>query len=433
MSEPAPRRSIPGPIIVLPILVIAGVAVSIAGYWLFSKAHSAPGPPPSIAVLPFESKSARFLGDGVTVQVIDELSPIPDFLAIARTSTFALRGEHNVQEIGRKLNVRTVMLGSLERSGDRVQVSARLISAQDGAQLWSKNYDRASDEIFAIEDEIAREIVDALGLRLPVPLDHAAVTTVEAYHSYLRARSWRLEGDEPAQAAILYKKAIALDPRYAPAYAGLAEDSLQWAILPGNWEGETADARAEALKALELDPRLALPHVVLGELKANTWDWRSALGEFERALAINSADPHAMRALAMLNLAPMGHVKDAISEMNRVLDLDPLDPAVRHDLGLLLYLDREFDAAVAQLKDLNSPHVRFLLAQIRGGEAEQPNAFAKACSYARAGDPAHAMDSLEEAYQQRDPDLAYLKTWPAFDALRSDPRFQALLKKLNLA
>jgi TolB-like protein len=435
MSEEAPKeRTIPGPLIVLPVLVFAAAVVSILGYWLFSKAHSAPGPPPSIAVLPFVSKDVQFLGDGIAEQVIEELSPIPDFVTIARTSVLAMRGSTDVKQIGAKLNVRTVMFGTVERAGGKVQVSARLLSAGDGSQIWAKSWDREAPESFAIEDEIARAVVDALGLRLAVPLEHAAVTTVEAYDSYLKGRDWRLQGDERAHATALYRQAVNLDLRYAPAYARLAEESRVLAYLPESWQAGTADARSEAMRAAQLDPQLAFPHVVLGELNAGDWNWRGARGELERALALNSADPEAMTALAMWYLAPMGSVKDAIGEMNHVVDLDPLNPDARTDLGLLLYLDKQNDAAVAQLKGVDSAEAKFLLSLMNSvsGEASE-NPFRKACALARRGELNGAMDALDQAVAQHDPYLAYLKTWPAFDTLRSGPRFQALLKKLNLA
>lgn len=449
MSEEAPRRSVPGPVIVLPLIVIAAAVVSIAAYWLFSTAHSAPGPPPSIAVLPFESKSAQFLGDGVAEQVIEELGQIPDFLTIARTSAFAMRGEQNVQEIGRKLNVRTVLLGTLEHSGDRVEVSERLMSAQDGAQLWSKNYDRAADEIFGIEDEIARGIVDALGLRLPVPLEHATATSLGAYECYLRDCN-----DMESRPHGHLLDAIGMDPQYAPAYAALAE---------ANVHDDPARALEMAKKALDLDPQLLSPHVVLGELAARDWNWKGARGEFERGLAINSADPRAMAALAMWYLAPMGNVKDAIGEMNHVQDIDPLNPTVRMQLGTLDNLDHQFGAAIELLKN-DKPNEALFQAYLGAGRIEEarganPNIdnpemlaaegkadearrilatdhvspFRAACAYARMGDKDRAIDQLEIAYRQHEEMLAYLKTWPVFDTLRSDPRFQALLKKLNLA
>jgi TolB-like protein/Tfp pilus assembly protein PilF len=404
--EARPERTIPGPVIVLPVLVFAAAIVSIAAYWLFSKAHSAPGPPPSIAVLPFEGDR---LGDGVADQVTRELSPVPAFVAIARTSAFALRGNRDAREIGAKLNVRTVLLGSVEKSAGHVRVSARLIRAGDGATLWSKTYDRDADEIFAVEDQVSSAVVDALGLKSVVPLDHARVTSVEAYELYLQGE---------------FQQAIEKDPKYAPAYAALADVDRR--------AGSMAKARNEAEKALALDPRLASAHVVLGEIRAfNDWDWNGASGEFERALSIDAADPDALRAMAMMYLAPAGRIKDAMGEMNRVVDLDPLNPAPAAQLGLLLYLDRQTDAAIAQLKKVDSAEARDLLSQVAGGKPDDP--FGRACADARSGDQAGALDELERAYAEHDERLAYVRPWPAFNGIRSEPRFQALLKKMNLA
>jgi TolB-like protein len=414
-TDARPERTIPGPVIVLPVLVFAAAIVSIAGYWLFSKAHSAPGPPPSIAVLPFEGDR---LGDGIASQIIGELSPIVGFETIAASSSFAMRGNPGTRDISQKLNVRTLVLGHVERSAGHVKVTAKLIRADDGVPLWSKTYDRDADEIFAIEDEISSAIVDAMGMKPLVPLDHAWPTSVEAYDLYL---------------AGTFAEAIQRDPKYAPAYAALAEADRR--------AGSIAKARVEADKALELDPRLGAAHVVLGQVRAfNDWDWNGARGEFERALSMDPADPEALRGMAMMVLAPEGRIKDATGEMNRVVDLDPLNTTAAAHLGMLYYLDRQFDAASTQLKRVDSAEARELLwnvdadsgKPVAGGNRDQ-TPFGKACAAARHGDKAQALDELDQAYDQHDERLAYLKTWPAFDGIRSEPRFQALLVKMHLA
>ncbi len=414
-TDVRPERTIPGPLIVLPVVVFAAAIVSILAYWLFSKAHSAPGPPPSVAVLPFEGDR---LGDGIAAQIIRELSPIAGFQTIARQSAFSMRGNRDVPQIAQKLNVRTVVLGTIEKSAGRVKVAARLIRADDGFQMWSKSYDRDADEIFAIEDEISGAIVDALGMKPLVPLDRATPAGIDAYDLYLAGN---------------FTEAIQRDPKYGPAYAALADADRR--------AGSIAKARAEAEKALELDPRLCAAHVVLGQVRAlNDWDWSGARGEFERALSIDPADPEALRGMAMLALAPEGRIKDALGVMSRVVDLDPLNPAAAAELGILLYLDRQFDAAIAQLKKVDSAEARDLVWNVYAdsgkpapGEEPTQTPFAKACADARRGDKAQALDDLDRAYDLHDGQLAYLKTWPAFDGIRSDPRLQALLRKMNLA
>jgi TolB-like protein len=413
-TDARPERTIPGPVIVLPVIVFAAAIVSISAYWLFSKAHSAPGPPPSIAVLPFEGDR---LGDGIAAQIISELGPVAGFETIAGSSSFAMRGNQDVSQVARKLNVRTVVLGGVEKSAGHVKVTARLIRADDGVALWSKSYDRDADEIFAIEDEISNAIVNALGMKPVAPLDSARPTNLEAYESYVQGS---------------FEEAVRRDPKYSPAYAALAE---------ADWRAGAIDkARAEAEKALDLDPRLCAAHVVLGEIRAfHDWDWNGASGEFERALAIDAADPDALRGMAMMVLAPGGRIKDAIGEMNRVADLDPLNPASAMGLGTLYYVDRQFDAAIAELKKVDSAEARDLLwdADVDSGKpaagAKPASPFERASADARLGEKAQALDELDRAYDGHDQKLAYVKTWPAFDALRSEPRFQALLKKMNLA
>jgi TolB-like protein len=411
-----PERTIPGPVIVLPVIVFAAAIVSVMAYWLFSKTHSAPGPPPSVAVLPFEGDR---LGDGIAAQIIAELGPIVGFETIARSSSFAMRGNQDARQIAQKLNVRTVVLGSIEKSAGHLKVTARLIRSDDGVQLWAKSYDRDADEIFAIEDEISNAIVDALGMKPVVPLEHARPTSPEAYDLYVQGQ---------------FAAVIQLDPKYAPAYAALAGADRR--------AGSAAKAREEAEKALELDSRLCAAHVVLGEIRAfNDWDWNGASGEFERALAIDAANPEALRGMAMMVLAPAGRIKDAIGEMNRVVDLDPLNPSAAVGLGMLYYLDRQFDAAIVQLKKVDSAEARDLLWNVyadsgkpgAGEKRDEASHFGKACADARIGDKDHAFDELDRAYDRHDERLAYVKTWPAFDGIRSEPRFQALLKKMNLA
>jgi tetratricopeptide (TPR) repeat protein len=173
--------------------------------------------------------------------------------------------------------------------------------------------------------------------------------------------------------------------------------------------------------------------VVLGEIRAfNDWDWNGARGEFERALAIDSADTDALRGMAMMVLAPEGRIKDAIGEMNRVVDLDPLDADAGTQLGILLYLDQQSDAAIAQWKKTDSAEARAILSRIDSQPHADAPAFWQASAYANAGDQARAIAQLDRAYDQHDPMLAYVRTWPAFKEIRPTAGFQSLLKKMNL-
>lgn len=484
------------------IALLALVLLAAGGLWWLVKSRR-PVPVaevPSIAVLPFvdlsEAKDQEYFCDGMTEEIIDALARVRGFHVAARSSAFAFKNkQQDIREIGRKLNVGAVLEGSVRKSGTRLRVTAQLNSVTDGYHLWSETYEREMKDIFALQDEISRAIVSTLRVQLgeagKAPLVSAPTGNLEAYDLYLEARylhsKWR---PEPMRQSIaLFERAIAQDPTFAPAYAGLAA-SYTWLgffrvrprdVMPG--------AREAAQRALSIDSRLGAAHISLGDVKAlYDWDWEGARREYQTALQINPDDWGAHFSYALIYLAPQGRIDEAIREMQRARELDPLNITVNTYLGMLFDFAGQYDRAVRQLQDtlaiapdfaeaystlfkiyldqhkfddaraaLDRCHAlvgqtapglanaqlaaaegrvdnarQLLAACERAGEREYISWGSVACVYVALGDKDGAFRNLERGFAERDGMLAYLKTYPALGALRSDPRFAQFLRRLNL-
>jgi adenylate cyclase len=485
MSTTSPPRTMSGRPIVIFILIFTAIVVSIAAVMLFGHPRGKAAPPPSIAVLPFVDLSPahdqQYLSDGVTGQIIDSLSRIPDFQVVARGSVFALKDKPEPHDIGERFNVRSVLQGTVQRSGSRVHVTAKLINAADEFQLWSQSYDREMKDIFALEDEIPRSIVSTLGLNLAQPLPPAPRADLEAYNLYLEGRYsyFKWQPDDVHRSIAFFEQAIDKDPHYALAYAGLA-DSYAW---PGFFRDGSPDvmreampkARAAADHAIELDPRLDSAYVARGEVESlYDYDWDAAHRDYAHASSLNPFSGNAMVSEALTYYAPLGRTKEAIEEMKRAQKLDPLSPVTNTYLGVAYFLDRQYDAAIAQFKktiemspDFHEPHAMLLDAYIASGRtaearaagvetideaqllaregnpekarqmlrelARKPqNPMKLACAYFAAGDAEAGFKELDHAYREHDGMLAFAKVWPELDSVRSDARFQSLLEKMHL-
>ena len=315
---------------------------------------------PAIVVLPFANLSSdedtEFFADGVTEEIINALAQIQDLRVVARTSAFSFKGRQvDLRTVGTSLNVTTVLEGSVRKSGNRLRIVAQLIDTADGYHIWSERYDRELQDIFEMQDEIARTIADKLRLTLGVkgsePLVRAGTKDLEAYQLYLKGRfHWNKRSADGLRRALEYfHQAIAKDPNYAIAYAGLADayDMMSFrnilapsALMP--------KAKAAAAKALELDSHLAEPQVSLA-YAAFTYDreWTAAARHFDRALASNP--PYVLNhAFYPFYLSSCGRLKESISVARRALELDPASPAVSHVLAVQLYLARQFDQSLEQ-------------------------------------------------------------------------------------
>jgi TolB-like protein len=339
-------------------LVIAILAISI--YFTTRNRTRAAGAPEaaSIAVLPFEDLSPdrdqEYFCDGMTEEIIDALANIPGARVVARTSSFAFKGkQQDIREIGKKLNVATVLEGSVRKDGDRLRVTVQLNSVADGYHLWSETYERELKDVFAVQDEISRAIVNTLQLKLASPGKQGKPPSenVQAYELYLQGRyhwsRWRTEGAE--RALQFFEQATQRDPNYAAAYAGIA-DSYAWlgffGALPPN--EAMPKARAAAQKALALDDSLAEAHTSLGYVKAlYDFDWPSAEREFKRGIQLNAGLSDAHFGYGIVYLSPQGRSEEALREMQLARDLDPLSPIINTYLGVAYSLNGRLPEAMA--------------------------------------------------------------------------------------
>jgi len=482
------------------LLVVALFGISI---YLISKARtrSAGASTPqlaSIAVLPFADLSPdqdqEYFCDGMTEEIIDALAKINGFRVVARTSSFAFKGkQQDIREIGKKLNVATVLEGSVRKDGNRLRVTAQLNSVTDGYHLWSETYERELKDVFAVQDEISRAIVNTLQLKLasqgkqPRPPSN----NVEAYDLYLQGRyhwsRWRTEG---AQRAIeFFQLAIGKDPKYAAAYAGLA-DSYVWLAFFGALPPNEAMPKAKqaALKALAIDDSLAAAHTSLGYVSAlYDFNWPAAEREFKRGIQLNASDSDAHFGYGITYLAPLGRMDEALHEMQIARDLDPLSPITTTYLALAYFfnqqpaagmeqynraldldpdfvegrLDRathfldhsgfkefyaELDRAQGLAPQSRIDHLRAFGLALQGKKAEalkltrkwekpEGGVFVRPTSvsmvYAALGDKEQMYLWLERAYAQRDGMLAFINQQGCYRPYRAEPRFIALEKRLG--
>ncbi len=455
----------------------------------------------SIAVLPFVNASPdrenEYLSDGITDELINALAKVDGLRVASRTSVFALKGKpQDIRAIGALLGAAWVLEGTLRRSGDRLRITAQLSSTEDGQLLWSERFDRTLADVFAIQDEIARTIVDTLRVTsfaefaAPSPKRHTE--SIVAYGLYLRGRyAWNTRTQEGITEAIRYfEQAIAEDPRYAPAYTGLADSyalQLDYRSVPVA-EG-FALAKQYARKALELDETVAEAHASLAwSLFIYDWDWEGAGREFRRALELDPRYATAHQWYAFW-LTARGRLDEALVEAHTALELDPASVSIRRSVGWIYYYARRYDQAryhMARAIAMNPTAAEtyrvlglLLAQQDQWDEAERvlregmtlPAAAtytAAALGYvlARAGkrteaqgllaeleaqrrrdyvspvafatlylgldDHERALDWTERALEERRGWLAYLRVNPLLDPLRGQPRFAALIEKLGL-
>ena len=311
-------------------------------------------PTNSIAVLPFvnmsDDESNEYFSDGISEQLLDELSRVPDLHVAARTSAFYYKGRNDpMQKMGRELGVRTLLEGSVRKSGNMVRITAQLINANDGYHLWSQTYDRELDEVFAVQDEIARAITDTLKIELFVEqqqrLSRGGTENAEAYDLYLRglavlrARS----PDSVDGSSELFRQAIDLDPEFA-----LALDALGYNYLLKTYDGSMSieDATSEALplieRALELQPDLEQAHASLGMLKSRSGLYDESEVHYQTALGIN---PNYFQGQVNygLSLVLQSRLKEGAVAYTRALALDPLNANLNFNLGALMMLQGQFD------------------------------------------------------------------------------------------
>ena len=318
----------------------------------------------SIAVLPFTNMSAdpdmEYFSDGVTEDIINALAQLKELRVAARTSCFAFKGRNaDMAEIGAKLKVGTVLEGSVRRSGTRLRVTAQLVNIADGYHLWSERYDRELDNVFAIQEDIATNIARKLQLTLTgepgAPLVRAATADMEAYDLYLKGRYFvEQRGEGIAKGLEFFNKAVAADPEYGPAYAGLAETLCLLAVYyvgsPSQW---LPKAKAAAVRALELDDNLAEAHNAMALVSfMYDWDWQRTEKEFDRALAINPnyGPSRSWKALFCLTMV-RARTADGIAEALRAVELDPIAMLPVYNLSLVLVCAGRHAEAVSRIQE----------------------------------------------------------------------------------
>jgi TolB-like protein len=312
-----------------------GLALAALAVILFFARGRTPVSYPVVAVLPFvnmsEERANDDFSDGLTEELIDRLAKVEGLRVVARTSTFQFKDRaQDLREIGRKLNAAAALEGSIRRSGDRLRIAAQLIDVSDGLHMWSETYERRMSEVFAIQDDIARSIANALRIELRVGFSAQApppTANVAAYDLYLKGKA-HLNHDALAGlelAADSFERAIAADPGFAAAHAQLAVDYGLLAYYQLRSPDEAwRRARTEAERAVALDPKLAIGQSALGfALGMYEWKWAEAERTLRRAVALDrdSADAHV--ALAVAALVPAGRLAEASAEFARALELDP--------------------------------------------------------------------------------------------------------------
>jgi serine/threonine-protein kinase len=454
--------------------------------------------PRAIAVLPLSNMSAdpenEYFADGMTEEIINALAKVPAMQVASRTSSFAFKGkEVDVRQIGEKLGVSSVLEGSVRKVGNRIRITAQLISVENGYHLWSESYDRQLEDVFAVQDEISRAIVDALKLRLADDAAQVVAPTknLEAYTLYLKGRFFFVKLSEPGLRKALdqFQRALLQDPGFARAYAGIAD---VWCNLADDWvapDEAYPRAKAAAERALQRDPELAEAITSIGKVLCwHEWDFAAAEAQLARAVALspNYAEAHYVHGTA---LPLVGRLDDAIETMAKALKLDPLSVHYSEWLARFLLYAHDYDGAIAQAHRtlemdevcIRAPHyigsaylamgdaetaltwyrraqalekavrsydamiVRALAAL---GQREEADAIMLrleeesrqqylrseilAMGYAAVGDLDRAFDSLERAFQARSAGLIYLHLDPGYAPLRGDPRYADLVGRIGL-
>jgi adenylate cyclase len=486
------------------VIVIGGL-VSIGLFFLgrYSAGNKTSGTPndtsnKSIAVLPFENlsddKNTAYFSDGITEEILNALAQIPGLKVAARRSAFQFKGNDlDLRKIGQMLGVANILEGSLQKAGDQVRINVQLVDVQNGLQAWSEKYDRKLDNVFAVEDEIAKAIATKLRVQLTggagQPLVVDSTNNPQAHELYLRGLTLlAARGPALREASELFQQAVKLDGGYAQAWGALAITEL---LLPSygldSFEAALPRGESAAQRALSLDPNTGSAHIAVGIAKIMRGHWPEADQALRRALALAPGDAEAVNQYAQF-LSAVGQLEPALREIERAQQLDPLSPiiGVIH-AGVLAGLRRD-DAAEAQIKSVLAAHPEFAAAHYWAAaqfierkmypEAEARlrssatlngrNGDTKALLVRGMADPAEraaAVNSLETSpdnvdirqdpilyafflvsLEEHNRALDQLEIYAAkptsafspwiwnrgFDPLRNDPRFKAVLAKLAL-
>ncbi len=451
--------------------------------------------PPSVAVLPFAdlspAKDQEYFCDGLAEELINALSGISGLRVVARTSAFSFKGQSlDVRTIGNRLGVKSVLEGSVRKHGDRLRINAQLINVADGYHLWSERFDRDAGDVFEIQDEIAQTVAERLRVHLG-SLPSSPTHDIEAYNLYLLGRFyWNKRTDEAMRKALeSFQAAIARDPKFALAYAGVADSLI---VLEDHgfvgYREAVSRAREAVDKALSLDPDLAEAYTALGGIHSELEEFDSADRAFRRAIQLKPGYATAHHWYATQLLLEVGRVEDAKRELLRARESDPLSLIINTDLARFYYFVRDFPQAAEALRYvfsldprfLRARRLMFLLTWVLGRHqdaAEQihywlpayagldkddtdwrgvlsasgfdavlhhllevmksatrgyPLQYAIAITHAQLREPDEAISALAEYVHKRSPNYAGLRMDPLLDPIRTDPRFVELLNSLGI-
>jgi TolB-like protein/Tfp pilus assembly protein PilF len=489
-------------ILVPAVLMVAVLGAGLLRYRRFGLDKTAPVRNKSLIVLPLENlsgdKDQEYFADGMTDDLIANLAKIRSLRVISRSTAMAYKGTRKpLSQIAGELNVDAVVEGTVLRVGNRVRITAELVQVSTDRHLWADTYESPMGDVLALQNRVSSAIVNEIRINLTPEEEQRLASnpaiTPEAYENYLKGRYyWNKRSDENLTKAISYfERATLQDPQYALAYAGLSDC---YAIISAEIFGtmpaaEAAPkAKAAALRALEIDPTLAEAETSLATVKFNyDWDWNAAAEGFAKAIQRNPSYATAYQRYSLYLMA-MGRSADSFDQINKARELDPLSISINFSLGWRLYMARQYDRAIQQLRntlemdpsyelphlvlglsyaqkgdfDLAIPELR-KAAELSHGTPLMISALANA--YARSGNKAEAeklltelislsnkqyvspyyfavvyvglgehekaLDCLEKAFADRSNGLVFLKVEPELDDLRSNPRFVGLQLKLN--
>jgi TolB-like protein/Flp pilus assembly protein TadD len=479
---------------------IAGLALIgiFLGYWQFRYMRRIrEAPVAAVAVLPFAdlgtAPDTEYFSAGLTEELTDRLSRIPGLKVVPRSVMAQFKGHtEDLFRIANSVRASVLVDGSVRQQGDRVRVTARLLNPADGYQLWSQTYERKMKDIFAIQDEIAQAIANALRVQVRSATSPSRATAnLEAYNAYLRGRYYAnmFTEDGLKQSVEHFEEALRLQPDYAPAAAGLSQSYAflgYYRVLPA--DAAWTNARSYAEKAIALDPSLAEAYAVLGlELGWHEWNWKQAETAFKKAQELDpsSVAAHSMYAIAFL--LPQGRLDEATAELKKALELDPLSTGTNFVAAFALLGSGRTEEAVAQYRrtlDLKNVHPdmywdygmalgyagRFEEArqairksrELRGvnpdnlggleawfvGDKEKARRDAPGVEravnegrtkqmdaaryFAVLGDKQKALDHLERAVDIREEQALWIKVDPRLESLRNEPRYAGLVRRIGL-
>jgi TolB-like protein/Tfp pilus assembly protein PilF len=390
----------------------------------------------SVAILPLLNMSgdasAEYLSDGITESIINSLSQLPSLRVLARSTVFRYKGlDVDPQSVGREMRVRAVLTGRLIQLDDNLIIRTELVDATNGWQLWGEQYNRKTSDLLSVQEEISRHISEKLRTKLSgeeeLRLARRPTQSTAAYHTYLRGRyHWNKRTQEGIERGIEYfKEAIALDPAYALAYAGLADSyallgAVEYAALSPREAMQ--QAREATLKALSIDDALAEAHASLAYVRIFDWNWPEAEREYRRSIELNPSYATAHHWYAHY-LTAMGRQSEAVAEMRIARELDPLSLPVNSGMGWHYYLTRQFDEAISEYRKTLELNENFYMAHFLLGMAlEQVGRYDEALdAYARANTLSGSSPAMFAA-----PGHAYAMLGRADDARRVLSELHAL-------